>query len=75
MGLMVHQMGGFDSDKSIELFNIPQQYTPMAFIAVGYQLPEEDIPNEIKKREYSERIRNPLSINAFSGIWDKPYSQ
>jgi len=74
LGLMVHQMGGFDADKAIELFNIPAQYTPMSFIAVGYQLAETDIPEEIKQREYSERSRNPLSVNVFSGVWDTPYS-
>lgn len=72
--LMVHQMGGFDANKSIELFNIPKQYTPMAFLAVGYQLPEDQIPEEIKPREYGERSRNPLEVNMFSGTWDKPYS-
>lgn len=73
-GLMVHQMGGFDADKSVELFNIPEQYTPMAFLAVGYQLPEDQIPDDLKPREYGERSRNSLAVNMFEGSWDKPYS-
>jgi nitroreductase len=72
LGLMVHQMGGFDSDKARSEFNIPEQFTPMAMISVGYQLAESDIPDEIKEREYSERARNPIEKNFFEGSWDNP---
>lgn len=71
MGLMVHQMGGYDADKSRELFNIPEQYTPMAMISVGYQLPEHKMAEEIKEREYNPRNRNPLEQNFFEGLWDQ----
>ena len=37
MGLVVHQMGGWDVDKARAAFDIPADYTPMAMIAVGYQ--------------------------------------
>ena len=69
LGLMVHQMGGFDADKSRELFNIPEQYTPMAMITVGYQLPEDKIAEDIKEREYNPRVRHPLEENFFEGNW------
>ena len=72
LGLMVHQMGGFDADKSRKLFSIPEQYIPMAMIAVGYQLTEEKITGEIREREYSERQRNPIGMNFFNGKWDVP---
>lgn len=72
LGLMVHQMGGFDADKTREFFNIPEQFTPMAMMTVGYQLAEDDIPEDIKDREYNERERNPLELNFFNGSWDEP---
>ncbi len=72
LGLMVHQMGGFDSDKARESFAIPEQFTPMAMMTVGYQLAEDKIPDDVKEREYSERARNPIENNFFDGIWDKP---
>jgi len=72
LGLMVHQMGGFNADKAREFFAVPDQYTPMAMITVGYQLPEDEIPNDIKDREYSERARNPIEKNFFDGTWEKP---
>ncbi|MBL1142447.1 MAG: nitroreductase family protein [Proteobacteria bacterium] len=74
LGLMVHQMGGYDADKTRELFAIPEQFTPMAIMTVGYQLAEDKIPEEIKEREYSERARNTLDENFFEGTWNKPIS-
>jgi nitroreductase len=72
LGLMVHQMGGFDTDKTRELFSIPEQFTPMAMMTVGYQMAEDDIPEDMKEREYGERARNPLGDNFFDGVWEKP---
>jgi nitroreductase len=72
LGLMVHQMGGFDAEMACEKFEIPEQFTPMAMMTVGYQLPEDEIPDDMKDREYNERARNPLGDNFFDGTWDKP---
>lgn len=72
LGLMVHQMGGFSVDNAADSFNIPEQYTPMAMIAVGYQLAEDDITGEMMERESSVRHRNPLTEQFFDGEWDKP---
>ena len=72
LGLMAHQMGGFNADEARDLFSIPKQYTPMAMIAVGYQLSEDEIPEETKEREYNERGRNPIENNFFDSVWDNP---
>ena len=73
MGLMAHQMGGFDADRARLEFNIPQQFAPMAMIAVGYQLAEASIPAGMKEREYAARARNPVNDNFFGGHWDARY--
>ncbi len=72
LGLMVHQMGGFDVEKTRTHFNIPAQFTPMAMMTVGYQLAEAAIPADIKEREYNARARNTLDENFFEGHWDNP---
>ena len=72
MGLMVHQMGGFSAEKTAELFSIPDQYISMAMMAVGYQLPEDEITQEVMKRESLERQRNPLAEQFFDGELGKP---
>lgn len=74
LGLMVHQMGGFDADQSRQVFSIPEQYIPMAMISVGYQLPLEQLTDEVKERELAARQRNPLETNFFNGEWNKPYA-
>ena len=72
LGLMVHQMGGFDAGKARELFSIPEQYMPMAMMTIGYQLPLNEITGEVKERELAGRSRNPLSVHFYNGAWGKP---
>ena len=69
LGLMAHQMGGFDADKSSQVFGIPDDYTPMAMIAIGYQIAREAIPEERQEREFAPRKRNPVSEHFFFGKW------
>jgi len=72
LDLMVHQMGGFSADKAVGVFSIPEQYTPMAIMTVGYQLAEDKITGELMQRESSARQRNPLADQFFDGEWGKP---
>ena len=72
LGLMVHQMGGFDADKARKLFSIPDQFTPMAMMTVGYQQSISDLTEEVKERELSERQRNAIEKNFFNGTWNVP---
>ncbi len=46
IGLVAHQMGGFDVEKSRQLFQIPSQYDLMSFLAIGYPLALEKISAE-----------------------------
>ena len=72
MGLMVHQMGGFDADKARSAFGIPADYTPMAMIAVGYQAEPDVLDEETKKKELTPRARKPLGERFYEGGWGKP---
>lgn len=72
MGLMAHQMGGFDANMTREKFNIPMQYTPMAMIAVGYPADIATLTGDILARETAERKRKPLSALFFDATWDHP---
>jgi len=72
MGLMAHQMGGFNADKTRESFAIPAEYTLMAMIAVGYEGDANNLPEEQKARELAARKRKPLGELFFSGTWGKP---
>lgn len=63
MGLMVHQMGGFDEQKISDSFSIPDHVHPMAVMAVGY---EKQNPSD------RERTRIELTDNFFAGSWETP---
>jgi nitroreductase len=74
LGLIAHQMGGFDSDKVRAAFAIPAEYTPMAMIAVGYQADPSVLPEDVKAKELLPRKRKPLGECFFAGGWGKPYA-
>lgn len=69
LGLMAHQMGGFDADKARTTFNVPERYQILAMVTVGYQAAEESLSGEVKERELSARSRKPLEALFFDGIW------
>ena len=72
LDLMVHQMGGFDVDRARQAFNVPDQFVPMAMIAVGYQLPLDEMSEDLRERETVPRARSPLGEMFFAGEWDRP---
>lgn len=69
LGLITHQMGGFDAEKCRELFNFPDDCTPMSVIALGYQAPAERLNDDLKQMELRERTRKPLSERFYFGGW------
>ncbi|MFP4367261.1 MAG: nitroreductase family protein [Bacteroidales bacterium] len=69
MGLYVHQMGGYDKEMARTNLNIPDEYDPVAMIAVGYLGNISDFPEELQKRENAERTRMPLDKILFRGRW------
>ena len=71
MGLAVHQMGGYDAQKAREAFAIPDEYTPIAMIAVGYQASPDVLDAETKAKELKPRSRKPLESQFFEDGWGK----
>lgn len=69
LGLMAHQMGGFDADKARETFAIPAQYIPMAMLCVGYAADINTVTGDALDRETAARTRRPLSELFFSNSW------
>jgi nitroreductase len=69
LGLVAHQMGGFDVEKSRQLFQIPGQYDLMSFIAIGYPLAVEKISAEALVKEKEARKRKPLREIFYTNQW------
>lgn len=70
MGLYVHQMAGFDSEKAQQLFNIPEGYKPVSAIAIGYYGNIENLPDDFKKSETANRSRKPISDFVYQNTWE-----
>ncbi len=62
IGLMAHQMGGFDEFKIQSALNIPSKYIPMSIMAIGYETLEE-------AQNIPAKTRRPLNENFFLGAW------
>lgn len=69
LGLIVHQMGGFDVARAREAFEIPDGFTPMAMMAVGHQAAPETLDEDFRESELGARERDPLERHFFRGTW------
>jgi len=72
LGLMVHQMGGFDAQRIRTEFTIPESFDCLAMLTVGYQLPQDRLPVELREREQALRSRRDLGESFFEGGWGQP---
>jgi nitroreductase len=61
MGLMVHQMSGYDLERAKETLVIPTRYEPMTMMAIGYKGDPAKLPAEVAARESRERTRMEIS--------------
>ncbi|MCH9799896.1 MAG: nitroreductase family protein [Betaproteobacteria bacterium] len=72
MGLVTHQMGGFDGEKTRAAFGIPEQIEMMSMLAVGYAADADTLSDELKERELAPRKRRPLGELFYDGVWNQP---
>jgi nitroreductase len=68
-GLFVHQMAGFDPEKARSVFSIPQDWEPVAAMAIGYPGDPQTLPDRLRDRELAPRTRKPLSEFVITGTW------
>jgi nitroreductase len=72
LGLVAHQMGGFDRARLAEAFRIPDRFTAMAMIALGHPGDPAGLPENKQAEELAERSRRPFGETCFNGTWDRP---
>jgi nitroreductase len=64
-GLIMHEMGGFDVQKARDIFNIPEDYEVGIMIAIGYQDTYHVLPERLRDKAFTPRVRKPLSEIVF----------
>jgi nitroreductase len=69
LGLVAHQMGGFDKAAVSAEFGLPGDVLPIVAIAVGELGSPEDLSDDLRAKEQRPRTRKPLSELVFSGTW------
>ena len=75
LGLSIHQMAGFDSQKAQQELKIPQAYEAVAAAALGYPGQIEELEPDLQKRARSPRTRKELSEIVFQDLWGKPWQK
>jgi nitroreductase len=71
LGLVVHQMGGFDAEKAREVFNLPDDCKPMVMLAVGYQADVDVLDDDFKEVELAARSRIALNERFYAAQWGR----
>jgi nitroreductase len=68
--LAVHQMGGFDLQRTRELYQLPENHDPVAAVAIGYPGDPDNLPDEqLRAREQAPRTRKSLREFVYAGRW------
>lgn len=68
-GLKVHQMIGIEPDKVRAEYGIPEGYTPLTALAIGYPGELTKCPKELRERDQNPRVRKPISEFVFAHFW------
>jgi len=69
LGLVAHQMGGFDAERARQEFAIPEDFAPQAMIAIGRPAAPDTLEPDLRDREQAVRQRRPLSELIHTGRW------
>ena len=71
LGLCVHQMAGLFPEKVREIYGVPEEFEPVAAIALGYAAEVDVLPVTFREQELGPRARKPISSFVFQGNWEK----
>lgn len=61
LGLVAHQMSGFDHEKALKTLKIPEGYEAVSVTAFGYLGDDSRLTEDMKKSEKRARVRKPLN--------------
>ncbi|WNJ92194.1 nitroreductase family protein [Bosea sp. 685] len=71
LGLHVHQMGGFDTDRARTVMGIPIDHEAVTAIAIGRRGEPSSLPAPLQDRECAPRTRKSTKTFVFPGRWQE----
>jgi nitroreductase len=73
MGIFVHQMAGYSTEKVSNFFNLREDVVPVAVMAIGYLGNGKNISPELYERDEKRRGRKPVSEYSFRNALPERY--
>ncbi len=68
-GLFAHPMAGFDGERLVQTYKIPEDHRPVVVIALGYPGEISDLPEELQEPETAQRERKPIYEFTYRRTW------
>lgn len=77
LGLAAHPMAGYDAERARSEFGIPEGFTSIAMIAIGYPHRGrlEELDEKRRAKELAPRERKPIGEIAFAGFWGRSITE
>ncbi len=69
LGLIAHQMAGFEIEKARTDLGLPAGHEPVAMIAIGYPGDAGELPEYLRERELKPRERKAVTEFVSHGTW------
>lgn len=73
LGMITHQMGGFDVEMARGHWGIPKDVQPMSVTALGYLGDDAVLDDALREAEQKKRTRLPMSETIFLDRWKQSY--
>jgi YbgC/YbaW family acyl-CoA thioester hydrolase len=72
-GLLVHPMAGWKEAPLKAALSMPEDFRPIAVVAVGYPGRQEDLDEETRRKDERPRVRKEIGEIAFLGRFGEPF--
>ncbi|HSV82738.1 MAG TPA: nitroreductase family protein [Ramlibacter sp.] len=74
LGLIVHQMAGIDLERVRVIGAIPEGYNPVTAVAFGRPGDPAQLPEDVRKKDATPRLRKRLPDFVFGATWGRTAS-